>query len=158
MGMQDQVSGAKLTGWHVLAIFGGAFGVIIAVNLALAWNAVRTFPGLEVKNSYVASQTFDTRRTSQQALGWTVRADAEGDRVILAITDADGQPVQLSALEATLGRATQVKDDRTPDFRFDGTAYVASEALPGGNWNIRMKATALDGTEFTQRVILHVKG
>ncbi|TCS67561.1 nitrogen fixation protein FixH [Primorskyibacter sedentarius] len=148
----------KLTGWHVLAIFGGAFGVIIAVNLTLAYNAVRTFPGLEVKNSYVASQTFDDRRAKQEALGWTVHADAQGDKVMLAITDAEGRPVQVGSLDATLGRATQVKDDRRPDFQFDGTAYVAYEALPDGNWNIRMKATALDGTEFTQRVILHVKG
>jgi nitrogen fixation protein FixH len=147
----------KLTGWHVLAIFGGAFAVIISVNLVLAWNAVRTFPGLEVKNSYVASQTFDARRASQEALGWSVRADATGDTVILAITDADGRPVQVSSLDATLGRATEIKDDRRPDFQFNGTAYIAQETLPGGNWNIRMTATALDGTEFTQRVILHVK-
>ena len=59
----------KLTGWHVLAIFVGAFGVIIGVNVALAWNAVATFPGLEVDNSYIASQTFDDRREAQEALG-----------------------------------------------------------------------------------------
>ena len=57
----------KLTGWHVLAIFVGAFGVIIGVNVALAWNAVATFPGLEVDNSYIASQTFDDRREAQEA-------------------------------------------------------------------------------------------
>ena len=52
----------KLTGWHVLAIFTAAFGVIIGVNLTLAFNAVATFPGLETGNSYVASQSFDARR------------------------------------------------------------------------------------------------
>ena len=60
----------KLTGWHVLGIFGGAFGVIIGVNIALAVNAVSTFPGLEVANSYVASQTFDKRRAAQDKAGW----------------------------------------------------------------------------------------
>ena len=54
--------------------FVAAFGVIIGVNLVLALSAVRTFPGLEVKNSYVASQTFDERRAAQEALGWTVSA------------------------------------------------------------------------------------
>ena len=51
----------KFTGKHALAVFVGAFGVIIAVNLVLAYNAVKTFPGLEVKNSYVASQEFNER-------------------------------------------------------------------------------------------------
>ncbi len=148
----------KLTGWHVLAIFGGAFGVIIGVNVVLAVSAVKTFPGLEVKNSYVASQTFDTRRDAQEALGWNVWASAEGDRVVLSITDSDGKPVQVGNLHATLGRATNVKDDTNPKFAFDGKAYIANQKLADGNWNIRMTATSLDGIQFQQRVILHVKG
>ncbi len=146
----------QLTGKHAAMIFIGAFGVIITVNLALAYNAVATFPGLEVKNSYVASQQFDERRDAQQALGWTVRADATGGLVILSITDAQGNPVEVEQLEAVVGRATHVKEDTAPDFRFDGTAYVAPAELGDGNWNIRMKARAQDGTEFSQRVILHV--
>ena len=45
----------EITGWHVLAVFGLAFGVIISVNVILAVNAVKTFPGLEVKNSCSSS-------------------------------------------------------------------------------------------------------
>ena len=52
----------KLTGGHVLAMFVAMFGVIITVNMILAFSAVKTFPGLEVKNSYVASQSFDRDR------------------------------------------------------------------------------------------------
>jgi len=148
----------ELKGKHVAAIFVGAFGVIIAVNLALAFNAVNTFPGLEVKNSYVASQQFDVRRNAQQALGWSVRADARDGQVILSITDAEGSPVEVRKLNATLGRATHVRDDLSPEFRFDGQAYVAPVDLGAGNWNIRMVARAANGTEFTQRVILHVRG
>lgn len=147
----------KLTGWHVLAIFGGAFGVIITVNLVLAWQAVATFPGLEVRNSYVASQTFNERKAEQEALGWTVRAEHGDGELWLAITRHDGSPVQVGNLEATVGRATHVQADQTPDFRFDGRAYVAPVTLGDGNWNIRMTATALDGTEFAQRVVLHKK-
>ena len=39
----------QFTGKHALAVFVAAFGVIIAVNLVLAYSAVKTFPGLEVK-------------------------------------------------------------------------------------------------------------
>ncbi|MCP4822155.1 MAG: FixH family protein [Shimia sp.] len=147
----------KFTGWHALAVFVGAFGIIIAVNLTLAFKAVKTFPGLEVKNSYVASQQFNAKKAEQEALGWTVDARAKGGLLILAITDAEGKPVQVSHLDAVLGRATHVKDDVQPDFQFDGTAYVAREELQPGNWNIRMKATALDGSQFEQRVVLRVQ-
>lgn len=148
----------EFTGKHAAAVFIGAFGVIIAVNIALAYSAVSTFPGLEAKNSYVASQEFDARRHAQEALGWSVRADARDGRVILSITDTDGSPVKVAKLSAILGRATHVKDDIEPDFKFDGNAYVAPVELAAGNWNIRMVARAADGTEFTQRVVLHVQG
>ena len=135
----------KLTGWHVAAIFGGAFSIIIAVNLTLAYNAVNTFPGLEVKNSYVASQNFDDNRDAQLALGWSVLAEARDGQILLSVTDAEGAPVEVAS-----------HDDSTPAFAFDGKRYVAPVDLGPGNWNIRMVAEADDGTVFRQRVILHV--
>ncbi|SDE10359.1 FixH family protein [Ruegeria marina] len=152
------MSERKFTGKHAAAVFIGAFGVIIGVNILLAYSAIKTFPGLEVKNSYVASQEFNTRLHAQEALGWSVRADASGGLVTVSITDQAGQPVEVSDLKAVLGRATHVKEDIEPAFTFDGTVYVARAELGDGNWNIRMVARADDGTEFTQRVVLHVKG
>lgn len=148
----------EFTGRHMLMVFCGAFGVIISVNLVLAYSAVKTFPGLEVKNSYVASQEFDVRRSAQQSLGWSVYASAQEDQVMLEITDAAGEPVEVAKLSAILGRATHVKDDQEPDFQFNGSAYVAPANLGPGNWNIRMVARAKNGVEFSQRVILHVGG
>ena len=148
----------EFTGKHALMLFGGAFAVIIGVNIILAVNAVKTFPGLEVKNSYVASQEFDQRRSAQEALGWSVYASSQGDQVKLEITDADGNPVEVAKLSATLGRATHVQDDQKPEFTFDGQRLCGAGRPGPGNWNIRMVARAKDGTEFTQRVILHVKG
>ena len=147
----------KLTGFHVAAIFVAAFGVIIAVNLTLAFNAVGSFPGVEVKISYVASQHFDKDREAQLSLGWSVRAEARGDEVLLYITDENGAPVEVVDLQATLGRATHVKDDQKPEFVFNGSSYTAPAELAPGNWNIRMTALAEDGTAFRQRVILHVR-
>lgn len=147
----------EFTGKHAAAVFIGAFGVIIGVNIALAYNAVSTFPGLEVANSYVASQEFDARRSAQEALGWSVWADARDGQVILSITDSAGAPVEVAKLSAVVGRATQIKDDLEPAFEFDGVNYVAPADLGPGNWNIRMVARATNGTEFSQRVILHVR-
>ena len=148
----------RFTGWHALAVFVGAFGVIISVNLALAFNAVATFPGLETRNSYIASQTFDDRRAAQEALGWDVTATLGDGVLILSITDAQGRPVQAGTLEATVGRPTNVKEDRIPEFVFDGRAYVARETLRQGNWDVWLRATALDGTPFEQRLEMTVGG
>ena len=149
------MSERKITGTHVLIGFVSAFGLIIAVNFYMAYNAVSTFPGLEVKNTYVASQEFNTKQQAQLALGWTVEADHKDGELILSITDENG-PVKVQSLTATLGRATTVADDMTPDFTFNGSAYVAPVDLRDGNWNIRMVALAPDGTTFEQRVVLHV--
>lgn len=143
----------QIKGWHVLLGFVAGFSVIIAVNLTLAFSAVRTFPGLEVKNSYVASQSFDADRAAQQALGWDVSATLDGDVLRLSIL-RDGTPVQPQIEQALFGRATSVAQDQTPDFHFDGTAHVAQVHGGQGNWNLRLKARAGDGTLFQQRVIV----
>ncbi len=148
----------KLTGWHALAIFGGAFALIIGVNLFMAFSAISTFPGVETRNAYIASQTFDKRRAAQEALGWKVAARHTGGLLVLSIMDDAGRAVRVDEMQAILGRPTHVKDDRSPDFVFDGRAYVAHEELAPGNWNIRLKALAADGTPFEQRVVFHVRG
>ncbi len=148
----------QFTGKHALAVFVAAFGVIITVNLVLAYNAVKTFPGLEVKNSYVASQEFNERLKEQKALGWEIAAELTGGLLVLRITDQTGSPVEVAELQAIVGRATHVKEDFSPDFTFDGIAYAAPAALGKGNWNIRLVAKAKDGAEFAQRVPLYVKG
>lgn len=153
---QDSGGKFRMTGRKVLIIAVSSFGVILAANLTLAFNAVSTFPGLEVDNSYVASQNFNQELAEQLALGWDVKASHEDGMLKLSITDPEG-PVQVAHLDAVLGAATHVRDDQTPEFRFVDGAYRAPVELGTGNWNIRLHAVAADGTEFRQRVVLHVR-
>ena len=144
----------EIKGHHVLLGFVGAFGIIITVNIVMATQAVRTFPGLEVRNSYAASQNFDADRAAQEALGWTVAARLDEGELILSITDDVGSPVQPASLTGTFGRATSVRDDQTPELVFDGQVHRAPIVAGDGNWNFRMEAEAADGTLFKQRVIV----
>jgi nitrogen fixation protein FixH len=137
----------ELTGKHVLAITVSAFAVIIGVNVLLAVKAVSTFPGLEVDNSYVASQGFNARKAAQEALGWT-----------LAFHGRDGQPVAVSNLEVLVGRTTETTDDAFPAFVQDGAVYAAEVPLHQGKWMVKVTATSADGTLFEQRSELFVKG
>jgi nitrogen fixation protein FixH len=143
----------EIKGWHVFATFFVAFGIIIAVNLTLAFNAVRTFPGLEVKNSYVASQRFNNDRAAQLALNWDVSATLAGDNLVLQILE-NGKPISPKIEAAIFGRATNVSQDQFPDFSFDGHALRAQVTGGAGNWNLRLKAQSIDGVKFQQRVIV----
>lgn len=146
---------SEIKGWHVLTWFCMAFGVIIAVNLTLAFQAVKTFPGLEVRNSYVASQSFDADRTAQTALEWEVSATLT-DHTLSLVVREDGTPIAPTVEQATFGRATNVQFDETPQFIFDGQALRAQVIAGAGNWNLRLKLRAADGTLFQQRVIVKV--
>ncbi|APE42505.1 nitrogen fixation protein FixH [Sulfitobacter alexandrii] len=143
----------EIKGWHVFAGFATAFGIIISVNMTLAFNAVRTFPGLEVKNSYVASQSFDRERAAQLGLGWDVSATLRGNDLELVILDA-GRAIAPRIESATFGRATSVAQDQTPEFTFDGSALRATVQGGRGNWNLRLRARADDGTLFQQRIVV----
>ncbi|MCU0905086.1 MAG: FixH family protein [Tabrizicola sp.] len=148
----------ELTGKHVLAITTSAFAVIIAVNLLLAFKAVSTFPGLEVKNSYVASQGFNDRKAAQEALGWTLAPSYQEGRIDLAFTDRDGQPVAVQNLDVLIGRTTSTADDARPRFVQAGDVYTAPLDLGHGKWMVKVTATSADGTLFEQRSELFVKG
>ncbi len=157
MAEEPKRGGKPMTGFKVLAIAGGAFAVILTANLTLAFNAVSSFPGLEVDNSYVASQNFNEELAEQLGLGWEVSASVEAGMLVLSFTDEDGRPVDVAALDATLGRATHIRDDQRPDFAYHRGTFTAPVDLAPGNWNIRLEATAPDGTLFRQRVVLRVR-
>lgn len=150
----------EITGRKVLVFTAGAFGVIVAVNVLMAYKAVSTFPGLEVKNSYIASQTWDAENKAQKALGWTLSHGYDlGERQLrLSFVDADGVPVQLASLEVLIGRTTAASDDQQPHFKRVGAEYVAHAALNPGKWMMQVVAHAPDGTRFHQRIDLMVQG
>ncbi|MDQ2065943.1 FixH family protein [Xinfangfangia sp. CPCC 101601] len=149
---------AEITGRKVAAVMCGAFAIIIGVNLVMAFQAVSTFPGLEAKNTYVASQEFDQRRDAQEALGWTVTPTTAPGLVTLSITDAAGAPVEVGAMDVLIGRPTSAQDDVTPVFTYAGGVYEAPVNLGTGQWMVKLTAFAKDGTRFEQRFNFYVKG
>lgn len=149
---------AELTGRRVLVITVSAFAVVIGVNLTLAYYAVTTFPGLEVRNSYVASQTFDADRAAQLAMGWTLITDYTPGELRLTFRDAAGLPAPVLDLTVLVGRATEARDDTRPAFRQEGGAFIAPLDLPAGKWMMQIEAFAPDGTAFRQRIDLMVRG
>jgi nitrogen fixation protein FixH len=149
---------AEITGRHVFWVTSSAFAVIIGVNALLAFKAVSTFPGLEVKNSYVASQGFNARKAAQEALGWQMQPAYADGRIDLAFIDRAGQPVAVRDLQVLIGRTTTTTQDANPVFVEAGDVYTAAQQLGRGKWMVKVTATAADGTLFEQRSELFVQG
>lgn len=141
----------EFTGWHMLALMVGGFGIIVTVNLTLAWNAVATFPGVEARNSYEVSQSFQADRAAQNALRWDVSAQINDGQLTVAILDHRGDPVEVDVARAILGQATNVNKDTTPDFTWTGSEYIAPVEMHEGYWNLRLELVAPDGTKFRRR-------
>lgn len=148
----------QITGRHVLAVAVAAFGVIIGVNVLMAYKAVSTFPGLEVKNSYVASQQFDAKRDAQQALGWVIEPVYKDGELTLEFRTEGGASVIPQDLNVLIGRTTESRDDIKPEFSGYAGKYSAPVELARGKWMMRVEATSEDGTPFQQRLELIVRG
>lgn len=150
----------QLTGRKVLLIFVGAFGIIFGVNIFMAFNAVSTFPGLEVSSSYADSQDFDQRRAAQEALGWTteIELDEEAGLLTLHLLDATGQPAVPAEFNALLTRPTNQEEDQSLELTRSGGAFVAPVEVGPGRWRLRLTGEARDGTDYRHNITFYVRG
>jgi len=147
----------ELKGRHVAMMFCGAFAVIIGVNLALAYSAVGTFPGLETRAPYNESLTFEARRKAQNNLNWNSTVSYAAGHVTLILTEADGATVVTPNVSLVIRLATSDDYDQDVTMQFDGHKYVGQVDLPAGNWQARVFATALDGTKFIRTLSLYIR-
>lgn len=150
------MSAKPLTGRKVLAILCGAFGVIVAANLAMLVAATGSFPGLVVKNSYVASQGWDARTAAQRALGWQAAVVHDGSALKVTLSGADGAPVRGLRVTAVVGRPASGREDMTLALAERGGAYAAPLALGPGLWRVAVTATAGDGARFEAEAGLRI--
>lgn len=152
--MAHQKKERELTGRHVLAIFLGAFGIIITVNLFMASKALGTFPGTVVKSSFQTSQNFDADRESQQALGWQAETRLDDGRLTVRFPEQGGPVVLTGLFGRTASRAVDVTlafDEVSP-----GLWAAPAETFPG-QWVLFLNAEAADGTPWRQRVEVPVR-
>ena len=154
----------ELKGWHVLAMMLAFFGVTIAVNVAFTVYAVGTFSGEDVSKPYLQGLAYNRTleaRAAQAALGWSATIDAVrengGVSVSARIADRDGQAKSALTVEALLRRPTDARLDRTIELTAigDGTYRAVTAELPGGAWDVVVRARKGDVLfEATRRVVL----
>ncbi|MEP9390182.1 FixH family protein [Mesorhizobium sp. KR9-304] len=142
--ISDRPQGA-FTGRHMLLTMLAFFGVIVAVNVTMAWFARSSWTGLVVENSYVASQQFNAKMAetrAQTALGWTGRFELQNGTVHYAISDARGDEVMLEAVAVTFRRPVDDREDHTIALARDSHGYATTSAVADGAWIVQIDADA----------------
>ena len=145
-----------LTGRKVALMFGAAFATIVAANMALVFSAIESFPGLETRKPYNESLSFSSRRAGQERLNWASEVTYQNGLVTLTLTEPEGGSVVTPNLTMIVGRATSAAYDQEIDAEFDGRSYVGRIDISAGNWQVKIKAQALDGTPFSRTLPLRV--
>lgn len=132
----------ELKGGHVLAMIIAFFGVIIAVNMVMAYFANSTWSGLVVENGYVASQEFDknlAKAKAQEALGWDVGFSFDRNSVKVSFADAKGAKIDSLDLTGKLQRTVTDKEDQVLTFSWMGSGlYSAPARLAPGLWEVEV--------------------
>lgn len=116
MNKVGTAGGRPFTGWHMAGLLLLFFGVIISVNLTMAWFATSTWSGLVVKNSYVASQEFNSKVEqvkAQEALGWKGRLEASDGMLRWTFVDTEDNPVPANSVTIRFRRPVTETADAT---------------------------------------------
>ncbi len=139
-------SGKPFTGRHMIMVMVAFFGVIISVNLLMAYYANSTWSGLVVKNSYVASQEFNQTVADvkeQDALGWKDSLEASDGKIIFSLQDANGTPVAITSVKMIFRRPVTDSADMTIDLAAGPAAvWQAAHALSDGVWIAEIDVTS----------------
>ncbi|WP_224702319.1 FixH family protein [Devosia aquimaris] len=145
------------TGRHMLLVTVGFFAVVVAANLTMAISSARTWTGLVVQNSYVASQEFQTIQDTiarQKAAGWTLKTSYESGLVRFTALDGSGAPLALTGVSAFIRRPVGGHDDTSVGLTLKDGAYQAAIALPAGVWDVTVTTnpTELGAIAYEHRV------
>jgi len=133
----------RFTGYHMLACIVGFFTVVIGVNAVMATIAERSFTGVVVENSYVASQHFNrwlAEAKAQDKLGWNAAIGHRDTQVTVVLTGPEAL-VRDATLTGDALHPLGHLPDRTIHFDRTGSGEFASrERLPHGRWRVRVTA------------------
>jgi nitrogen fixation protein FixH len=138
-----------ITGRFVLIAFIAFFGVVGAVNAVMMTLAIKTMPGLDVKNGYVASQAMNgeiSAMRQQAERGWkadiAVQLKNGSAPVSIQLTDRDGAPVTGLDVKARLAHPALTRADHVAAMIEAGPGQYTAEwpdILPGA-WTIVVEA------------------
>lgn len=148
------------TGWHMVVVMCLFFGVVISVNVTMAVFAGTSWSGLIVKNTYVASQTFDddvAEVEQMKAKGWQSELAVSPETVAYSLTNALDVAVPADKVSVAFKRPVGEDQDQVIDLvPAPGGGYAADHELATGQWLVTVTALK-DGKRIysdVQRVLV----
>lgn len=159
MNSKNETSEFELTGRHVAAIMIGFFAVIIVVNFTMATFANKTWTGLVVSNSYVASQKFNgelEEAKAQRAKGWQSDIAYEDGVLTFNLRGAERELIQIDNAQLAIGRPAFEQQDRTVNLvEGESGSHVAKLDLGQGMWQGQLTAE-VEGQGYRRDFRLYV--
>ncbi len=157
-------SAKKLTGRHIAMIIGGAFAVVLTMNITFITLALSSFTGEDVPDAFsrgVAYNEILSDRAAQRDLGWTVSSEtrAVSERTIaiqLTLLDRDGSAVSGASMAGLVRRPTNEGVDQEISLsEISAGIYETQVAVPlSGVWDLRIEASRApeERLEFEERI------
>ena len=150
------------TGWHMLAILVAFFGVVISVNLLMAWYANSSWSGLISKNTYVASQDFNIEAAKAHAWaeeGFKGEFLVKGKMLDYRLQGPAAKIAGLVEISVIFHRPVGDKQDFTIKLKKTGEGVFTSEHnLAAGQWIVDLAAIENGKTIFHQADRIYIQG
>lgn len=126
------------TGWHMLAVMVAFFGVVISVNVLMAYYATTSWSGILAKNTYVASQDFNKKAAEARAWaakGYAGDLEVAGGRVIFRLNGPADEIAAVDSVTALFHRPVGEDQDFTLTLVKTGEGrYTTEHAVAPGPW------------------------
>lgn len=153
---QTQTSGWRyFPHWSIAAL-----GVVVVVNVYMAYCAIHSFPGTATEADFATSNRYDAvlaAEAQQKALGWQADASVDAGRAVIVLQTREGKKLEGARVVALAQRPAGGEADHRLDFRATTPGrYVADSVLPEhGQWELQVYAS-VNGREFrvTRRILM----
>lgn len=146
----------EFTGRHMFILTVAFFAVVISVNILLAVLAVKSWTGMVVANSYVASQQFNEKTAAlERAAAMGIRASLSygGGKISIVLRDPSDVVVGVKSLALKIGRPSNESEDRSLAMMCAGDGVCSAETrLGGGIWSGEIVAELAGGRQWTRAV------
>jgi nitrogen fixation protein FixH len=165
----DMPKQREFTGRHMLVVIVSFFAVVIGVNVTMATLAQKSWTGLVVENTYVASQQFNEearKGRAQAALGWKGTLVIASGEIGYSLVDSNGKPVSLHGVRMLFRHPAYEAEDQSvtlvaaPAATTDHPqAFSARHTPRDGVWIVEIDADAGLASPFRDvRRIMIAKG
>ncbi len=134
-------------------VFAGGMMVVVLVNGVLIFQALTTFTGVTVGQSYDRGRSYNRvldEAARQDALGWKLRASLAAGQVTITALDRGDAPI-AGVIEAHLLRPLDGERIAFPDVTGAGRFVLDLPELRAGQWELRGLLTSVAGERHDLR-------